>query len=59
MLNQHPQNLSWDDVVRLNSGGPQLTVVAVDGDLITVVWIGDETDRDGKCEFPRACLQKI
>lgn len=54
------QNLCVGELVQLNSGGPQLTVYAVDKDKITVVWIGDkgESGRYGKAEFPPECLHK-
>lgn len=29
------------DVVRLKSGGPDMTVEKVDGDRVSVVWVGD------------------
>ncbi len=55
------QKLCVGELVQLNSGGPSLTVSAVNPDFVTVVWIGDlgESGRYGKAEFPRACVHKI
>lgn len=49
--------LQIGDVVKLNSGGPSMTVQSVDNEAI----IGCYWDRDGKTEhyeFPSACLTK-
>jgi uncharacterized protein YodC (DUF2158 family) len=61
MTKQNLCDVVVGDLVQLNSGGPQLTVSAINGDWITVVWIGDlgESGRYGKAEFPRECLHKV
>ena len=49
------QVLKVGDVVRLRSGGPAMTVEAIDGSAARVVWIDDkqQTHRDS---FPLATL---
>ena len=48
------------DLVQLNSGGPHLTVGAVNDSVVTVYWIVDgESARYGKAEFPHVCLHKV
>ena len=50
------ETLKPGDTVRLRSGGPQMTVVGVDGDArIKVTWFGDTNHPEG-CVFPAACL---
>ena len=42
------------DVVRLNSGGPAMTVTCVDSDRVTCAWFDEAIYRDGT--FHPACL---
>jgi uncharacterized protein YodC (DUF2158 family) len=46
------------DIVRLNSGGPNLTVVDVgkNGD-VSVNWVAPGTTKYGQATFPRACFK--
>jgi uncharacterized protein YodC (DUF2158 family) len=62
MSKQNPKlSVSVGDLVQLNSGGPQLTVSAVEDNLVTVGWIGEQGShgRYGKAEFPHECLRKV
>lgn len=59
MPKQDPKlSVGVGDVVQLNSGGPHLTVAAVNRHFVTVVWVGDQADRYGKAEFPHECLHE-
>lgn len=42
------------DIVHLNSGSPDLTVIEVDGQTVTVAW-HDGVNAQG-AEFPEQCL---
>ena len=48
--------LKIGDVVVLNSGGPDMTIVEIDGDKATCWWQGHFGDVD-QHEFPIACLK--
>lgn len=43
------------DVVRLKSGSPPLTVVGVTGDKVFVTWLNEKGAIQGR-EFPEVCL---
>ena len=45
------------DMVRLNSGGSALSVVAIEGDSITFEWL-DEDGKPQRYVLPRICLRK-
>jgi uncharacterized protein YodC (DUF2158 family) len=50
-------NLKTGDVVRLKSGGPQMTVLSVQGQTVDCSWFGP----DGNVKlssFPAAALEK-
>ena len=40
------------DIVRLNSGSPDLRVVSMNGDKITVEWLA-------QLELPSVCFQRV
>lgn len=44
------------DVVRLNSGGPDSTVVGTHDALLTIAWMADGTAH--KLTLPGACVRK-
>jgi uncharacterized protein YodC (DUF2158 family) len=46
------------DVVRLQSGGSQMTVQNVDGDRISCIW-WENGDGIQRHTFPAICLEKI
>lgn len=47
------------DVVRLNSGGPFMTVTYIDEEdgKVYVEWFGSDTERPLSANFPSAALQ--
>ena len=56
MQNQADPPLRSGDLVRLRSGGPLMTVIGIEGDLVNCVW----TDLDGHIgseRFPIAALE--
>lgn len=46
------------DMVRLNSGGPQMTVTEMDGDELTCKWF-DSEQASHEDEFPLACVKPL
>lgn len=47
---------SVGDVVRLNSGSPNLQVAFINDGELTVVWL-DEDGKVNRCTLPAACFQ--
>ena len=55
MQNCEQSHIRAGDIVHLNSGSPELTVVAIDSDRFKVEWVeGHLTLRQA---FPRVCLK--
>ena len=44
------------DVVRLNSGSPNLTIVKINDDLTQVAWYNEKTRTTEGATLPMACL---
>lgn len=51
--------LSLGERCRLNSGGPDMTVIAADGESVTVAWLVGAGDKIDGASFPRACVRKV
>jgi uncharacterized protein YodC (DUF2158 family) len=48
------------DIVKLNSGGPKMTVINADGCAIKCTWYSDDGDDFyGLADFPAACLTMV
>ena len=58
MAERHQAEIRVADLVRLNSGGPGLTVVAADNGRrnIRVEW---EARKKNQCSLPPACVHRI
>ena len=58
MTKQHQAEIRAGDLVRLNGGGPPLTVIAVGNrnGKITVEW---EVRKKTRCSLPPACVHRI
>jgi hypothetical protein len=52
------QEIRISDKVRLNSGSTDLTVVAIEGDDLTVEWL-NERDVVQRTKFNRICVSKV
>jgi uncharacterized protein YodC (DUF2158 family) len=52
-------SLQPGDVVRLKSGGPGMTIVAVKDDGIHCIWYADMTDDVRTAVIPAICLEPI
>lgn len=47
------------EIVQLKSGSPALTVVAVDGDKVDVVWFSEETGEFRSQTLPLVALDEL
>lgn len=47
------------EIVQLKSGSPALTVVAVDGDKVDVVWFAEETGEFRSHSLPLVALDEL
>lgn len=47
------------EIVQLKSGSPALTVVAVDGDKVDVVWFAEETGEFRTHSLPLVALDEL
>lgn len=47
------------EIVQLKSGSPALTVVAVDGDKVEVVWFAEETGEFRSQTLPLVALDEL
>jgi len=51
---QQEQGIKIGDLVRLNSGGPDMKVMTTDGDKVTVEWKAIQS-----ASFPLACVYPV
>jgi hypothetical protein len=49
--------LQIGELVRLNSGSPDLKVVAFDGDQVEMEWVGESGNLE-RMMLPKACFRK-
>jgi uncharacterized protein YodC (DUF2158 family) len=47
------------EIVQLKSGSPALTVIAVDGDLVEVVWFAEEISEFRTQKIPAVALDAL
>ena len=52
------QQLKIGDVVELISGSPDLTVAAINGDMVEVAWINPEDSRHYMETLPKVCFRR-
>jgi uncharacterized protein YodC (DUF2158 family) len=53
-MNQHKTKILVGDIVRLNSGSPDLEVTACDGKEVTVQWTAVQRE-----SFPLPCVHRV